>query len=260
MTISRQTKYLIYNKFIQIYSLLLMSIKYIHRVTEAPRIMIKAPRIMIKAPRIMIKAPQIMIKAPRIMTKAPRIITNAPRIVIKAPRIMIKAPRIMIKAPRIMTKAPRIMTNAPRIMIKAPRIMTKAPRTMIKAPRIPMKAPRITIKALCIMIFDHLRQLWLSIKTRGVLTAKEKHDAETSRSSDRIESFSSCTQIGVGSGSERNTTVQRMDNRGASNLHSKKPSVLHTCSLGCTPLDHYHRPRKHLYQNSEQRQVEHWRQ
>ena len=52
-----------------------MSIKYIHRVTEAPRIMLKAPRnrIMTKAPRTMIKAPRITMKAPRITIKALRI-------------------------------------------------------------------------------------------------------------------------------------------------------------------------------------------
>ena len=82
---------------------------------------------------------------------------------------MTNAPRIMIKAPRIMIKAPRMMTKAPRIMIRAPHIMTKAPRITMKAPRIMIKAPRITIKALHIMIFDHLRQLWLSIVLHTLL-------------------------------------------------------------------------------------------
>jgi hypothetical protein len=38
------------------------------------------------------------------------------------------------------------------IMLKAPRIMTKAPRIMLEPVRIDK------------MPFDHLRQLWLSIK------------------------------------------------------------------------------------------------
>jgi hypothetical protein len=54
-------------------------------------------------------------------------------------------------------KAPRIMVKAPCIMVKAPRIMPKAPRIMPKEPRIMLKAPNK-------MWFDHLRQLWLSIK------------------------------------------------------------------------------------------------
>ena len=57
---------------------------------------------------------------------------------------------------------------APRIMFEAPRITFKAPRITFEAPRIMLKAPDIMIKALIEMAFDHLRQLWLSIETRGI--------------------------------------------------------------------------------------------
>ena len=65
-----------------------------------------------------------------------------------------------------MTKAPRIMLESLRIMANAPRIMAKAPRIMLEPLRIIAKAPRITLEPLRIdkMSFDHLRQLWLSIK------------------------------------------------------------------------------------------------
>jgi hypothetical protein len=49
-------------------------------------------------------------------------------------------------------------------MLKAPRIIIKAPRMMAKAPRIMPKAPRIMLKAPNKMSFDHLRQLWPSIR------------------------------------------------------------------------------------------------
>ena len=66
----------------------------------------------------------------------------------------------MTKAPRIMFEPLRIVANA------APRIMAKAPRIMLEPLRIIAKAARITLEPLRIdkMPFDHLRQLWLSIK------------------------------------------------------------------------------------------------
>jgi hypothetical protein len=74
---------------------------------------------------------------------------------------------IMLKEPLIMTKAPRIILEPLRIMVNAPRIMAKAPHIMLEPLRIIAKAPRITqLEPLRIdkMPFDHLRQLWLSIK------------------------------------------------------------------------------------------------
>jgi hypothetical protein len=78
--------------------------------------------------------------------------------------IMMKAPRIMLEPPRIMLEPLCIMVKAPRRMVKAPRIMVKALRIMPKAPRIMPKEPRIMLKAPNKMSFDHLRQLWLSIR------------------------------------------------------------------------------------------------
>jgi hypothetical protein len=65
-----------------------------------------------------------------------------------------------------MTKAPRIMLEPLRIMANALRIMAKAPRIMLEPLRIIAKALRITLEPLRIdkIPFDHLRQLWLSIK------------------------------------------------------------------------------------------------
>ena len=70
---------------------------------------------------------------------------------LELPRIMLEPPRIMLKAPRIMVKAPRIILEPPRIMVKAPRIMRKAPNKMP---------------------FDHLRQLWLSIRATDLTTPR----------------------------------------------------------------------------------------
>jgi hypothetical protein len=41
--------------------------------------------------------------------------------------------------------------------------MLEPPRIMVKAPSIKLEPPRIMVKAPNKMLFDHLRQLWLSI-------------------------------------------------------------------------------------------------
>ena len=69
---------------------------------------------------------------------------------------MLETQCIKFQGMRIMYKAQGKMTKEPRIMLKSTCIMLKSPCIMLKSPCIMLKSPSK-------MVFDHLRQLWLSI-------------------------------------------------------------------------------------------------
>ena len=115
-------------------------------------------------PRIMLETQCIKLQGMRIMYKAQRKMAKEPRIMLKVQRIMFKAPHIKFKAQRTMTKVPHILLEAHRIMFRVQRIMLKSLFIMLKSPCIMLKSPCIMLKSPSKMVFDHLRQLWLSIQ------------------------------------------------------------------------------------------------
>ena len=69
-----------------------------------------------------------------------------------------------VQSKRTMTKVPHILLEAHRIMFRVQRIMLKSLFIMLKSPCIMLKSPCIMLKSPSKMVFDHLRQLWLSIQ------------------------------------------------------------------------------------------------